>query len=57
MNKKPLVLLILDGWGHNDSNEYNAVAAANSPTWDRLWAEKPTTLISGSGLDVGLPEG
>lgn len=55
--KKPLLLLILDGWGHNDSPEHNAIAAANSPTWDRLWAEQPKTLISGSGLDVGLPEG
>ncbi len=55
--KKPLLLLILDGWGHNDSEDHNAIAAANSPTWDRLWAERPKTLISGSGLDVGLPEG
>lgn len=57
MNKKPLVLLILDGWGHNDSPEHNAIYAANSPVWDELWATRPHTLISGSGLDVGLPEG
>lgn len=57
MNKKPLVLLILDGWGHNDSPEHNAIYAANSPVWDKLWASRPTTLISGSGMDVGLPEG
>lgn len=57
MNKKPLVLLILDGWGHNDSPEHNAIHAANSPVWDKLWATRPNTLISGSGLDVGLPEG
>jgi len=57
VNKKPLVLLILDGWGHNDSPEHNAIYAANSPVWDKLWASQPTTLISGSGLDVGLPEG
>ena len=57
MNKKPLVLLILDGWGHNDSPEYNAIYAANSPVWDELWASRPKTLISGSGMDVGLPEG
>ena len=55
--KKPLLLLILDGWGHNDSPEHNAIAAANSPAWDRLWAERPKTLISGSGVDVGLPDG
>lgn len=55
--RKPLVLLILDGWGHNDSPDHNAIYAANSPVWDKLWAEQPKTLISGSGLDVGLPDG
>jgi 2,3-bisphosphoglycerate-independent phosphoglycerate mutase len=55
--KKPLVLLILDGWGHRDEPEDNAIHNANTPFWDRLWAEAPKTLISGSGLDVGLPEG
>lgn len=53
----PTVLIILDGWGHREEREDNAIANANTPTWDRLWAEAPRTLISGSGLDVGLPEG
>ena len=51
------MLIILDGWGHSDSSENNAIAAALTPTWDRLWVESPHTLISGSGPDVGLPEG
>ncbi len=57
MKKKPMVLLILDGWGHNDSPEHNAIHAASSPVWDNLWANRPSSLISVSGLDVGLPEG
>ena len=55
--KKPLVLLILDGWGHRDATDHNAIAQGDTPTWDRLWREAPHTLISGSGLDVGLPAG
>ena len=55
--KKPLALLILDGWGHRDNTEHNAIYAANTPVRDRLWAENPRTLIGTSGLAVGLPEG
>ena len=55
--KKPLVLLILDGWGHREERRDNAIAQANTPTWDRLWSTAPHTLISGSGEDVGLPAG
>ncbi|MFT5605810.1 MAG: 2,3-bisphosphoglycerate-independent phosphoglycerate mutase [Paracoccaceae bacterium] len=55
--KKPMVLLILDGWGHRDAPEDNAIFHANTPTWDKLWSECPHSLISGSGPDVGLPEG
>jgi 2,3-bisphosphoglycerate-independent phosphoglycerate mutase len=55
--KKPLVLLILDGWGHREEAQDNAILNANTPFWDKLWAEAPKTLISGSGLDVGLPDG
>ncbi len=55
--KKPVVLIILDGWGHREDPSDNAIAAAATPTWDRLWRDAPHTLISGSGLDVGLPEG
>ncbi len=55
--KKPMVLVILDGWGHREDPKDNAIYHANTPTWDKLWAEQPHSLISGSGLDVGLPEG
>ena len=54
---KPLVLMILDGFGHSDSPDYNAIYHANTPVWDRLRAERPWSLISGSGMDVGLPDG
>ncbi|MFU8798198.1 MAG: 2,3-bisphosphoglycerate-independent phosphoglycerate mutase [Gammaproteobacteria bacterium] len=55
--KKPIVLLILDGWGHRESIHHNAISAAKTPRWDDLWAHCPHTLISGSGPDVGLPNG
>ena len=54
---KPLVLIILDGFGHSESPEYNAIYAANTPVYDRLRASQPHGLISGSGMDVGLPDG
>jgi len=54
---KPLVLIILDGWGQREALEYNAIANANTPCWDKLWRENPHCTLSGSGLDVGLPEG
>ncbi|TNF15852.1 MAG: phosphoglycerate mutase (2,3-diphosphoglycerate-independent), partial [Pseudomonadales bacterium] len=54
---KPLVLIILDGFGHSDNPEYNAIHAANTPVYDRLRATFPHGLISGSGMDVGLPDG
>ncbi|MDA7084790.1 2,3-bisphosphoglycerate-independent phosphoglycerate mutase [Pseudomonas sp. SA3-5] len=54
---KPLVLIILDGFGHSDSTEYNAIHAANTPVYDHLCATQPHSLISGSGMDVGLPDG
>ena len=55
--KKPLVLLILDGFGHSDNKHHNAIATAHSPVWDKLWRTRPKTLISTSGIRVGLPEG
>ncbi|CAM4095539.1 MULTISPECIES: 2,3-bisphosphoglycerate-independent phosphoglycerate mutase [Pseudomonas] len=54
---KPLVLIILDGFGHSESHEYNAIYSANTPVYDRLRATQPHGLISGSGMDVGLPDG
>lgn len=55
--KKPTVLIVLDGWGHSDSPEHNAIHAAHSPVWDSLWAHQPKTLVATSGLAVGLPDG
>jgi 2,3-bisphosphoglycerate-independent phosphoglycerate mutase len=55
--KKPLLLVILDGWGHREDSRDNAIANADTPNWDRFWSDAPHTLISGSGLDVGLPAG
>ena len=54
---KPLVLCILDGFGHNPDNYGNAIAAAKKPNLDRLFASCPNTLIGASGMDVGLPDG
>ncbi|GAB3013434.1 2,3-bisphosphoglycerate-independent phosphoglycerate mutase [Bowmanella dokdonensis] len=55
--KHPLVLIILDGWGYREDRQDNAIAQANTPVLDKLGKTCPKTLISGSGLDVGLPEG
>lgn len=54
---KPLVLVILDGFGHSDSPDYNAIYSANTPVYDRLREQYTHSLISGSGMDVGLPDG
>ncbi|MGO1297866.1 MAG: 2,3-bisphosphoglycerate-independent phosphoglycerate mutase [Vibrio sp.] len=55
--KKPMALVILDGWGHRDDNSNNAINNANTPVLDELAKTQPNTLISASGLDVGLPDG
>ena len=57
MPKKPLLLMILDGWGINPEAESNAVAQARTPNMNRLSAEYPSSEIDGSGLSVGLPSG
>ena len=54
--KKPLVLMILDGFGIAPV-EGNAIAAANKPNLDKIFAENPHTKIGASGMDVGLPDG
>ena len=54
---KPLVLIILDGWGYRAETKANAIALARKPTYDRLLHEYPNTLIHTSGPFVGLPEG
>ncbi|MDE1309512.1 2,3-bisphosphoglycerate-independent phosphoglycerate mutase [Vibrio aestuarianus] len=55
--KKPMALVILDGWGYREDNANNAISNANTPVMDSLIANNPNTLISASGMDVGLPDG
>ena len=57
MRPKPLVLIILDGWGYRAETKANAIALARKPVYDRLLREYPNTLIHTSGPFVGLPEG
>lgn len=52
-----IALIILDGWGYREDTTHNAVAAAKTPNFDRLWDKYPHTLLEASGLAVGLPEG
>ncbi len=54
---KPVVLLILDGWGVREAADDNAIYGARTPVWDRLWQHAPHTLIGTSGASVGLPDG
>lgn len=55
--KVPRVLMILDGFGHREDENDNAIAAAHTPNLDRIYQQYPHGLISGSGEDVGLPDG
>ena len=52
---KPLLLIIMDGWGYRTDPQYNAIAAAKKPHWDKLWHMYPHTLIRASEAAVGLP--
>lgn len=52
-----LVLVILDGWGFSETKEFNAIATARTPTWDKLTANNPHSLINASEESVGLPTG
>lgn len=54
---RPVVLVVVDGFGHRDATDGNAVAMAAMPTWKGLWARAPRTLLDASGLAVGLPAG
>ncbi len=56
-DRRPLVLIIIDGWGINPRREGNAIVQAATPNMDRLARAYPSTQISISGLDVGLPDG
>jgi len=56
-NRRPLVLMILDGWGYRAETDHNAIALAKTPCWDMLWNNDPHGLIETSGESVGLPQG
>lgn len=57
MSKKPVMLMILDGFGITDKVDGNAIMAAKKPNYDRYFDNYPHTQLSASGLDVGLPKG
>ena len=57
MKKQLVSLIIMDGYGYNPNTEGNAVYAAETPVMDALLKNYPHTLISASGMDVGLPDG
>jgi 2,3-bisphosphoglycerate-independent phosphoglycerate mutase len=55
--RRPVMLVVLDGWGWRDDLADNAVRQARTPAFDRLWAASPRAFLTTCGLDVGLPEG
>ncbi|PCH85285.1 MAG: phosphoglycerate mutase (2,3-diphosphoglycerate-independent) [Piscirickettsiaceae bacterium] len=56
LTPKPVVLMILDGFGYSESTQFNAIKAANTPIWDALWKKYPHALLDCSGSAVGLPD-
>ena len=54
---KPILLIILDGFGCRAADPFNAIANANKPNWDKYWQQFPHTLIHASEAEVGLPRG
>jgi 2,3-bisphosphoglycerate-independent phosphoglycerate mutase len=57
MSKQTTALIILDGWGHREETDSNAILQAKTPFWDKIWQERPHNLIQTSGMAVGLPDG
>jgi 2,3-bisphosphoglycerate-independent phosphoglycerate mutase len=57
ISPRPVMLVILDGWGLSPREDYNAVALGNTPNFDRIWNECPHTQLIAHGVDVGLPAG
>src|SRR4029453_7327577 len=56
-DRRPVMLMILDGWGWREDPADNAVLQARKPAFDQLWAGSPHPLLHTSGKDVGLPQG
>ncbi len=57
MKSNQIVLIVLDGWGYREDPTHNAILAAKTPHFKKLWETYPHTLLEASGLAVGLPEG
>jgi len=55
--RRPVALVVLDGWGYRAERHGNAIELGHTPVWHGLWATQPHTLLDASGLAVGLPEG
>lgn len=55
--RRPTILIVMDGVGHNPSRKHNGVALANTPRLDELYASRPLTVVEASGSPVGLPDG
>ena len=55
LNKKKVILIILDGWGHRENKQHNAILSAKTPNWDMFNSNYPTNYLKCSGIDVGLP--
>jgi 2,3-bisphosphoglycerate-independent phosphoglycerate mutase len=55
--RRPVALVVLDGWGYRAERDGNAIELGHTPVWHGLWASQPHTLLEASGLAVGLPEG
>jgi len=53
----PVVLIVLDGWGHRPARDGNAIELGQTPVWHGLWETRPRTLLAASGREVGLPAG
>ena len=52
--KRPLALVIIDGWGHSPQKQGNAIALAHTPNFDEIWSNYPHTTLAAAGLRVGL---
>jgi len=57
MQRKPLLLMILDGWGHREASPDNAISVGHTPVWDQLQRDCPHSVLATSGAAVGLPDG
>ncbi len=55
--RRPVMLVVLDGWGWREDSADNAVRQAHTPNFDRLWSTCPHALLQAAGTDVGLPPG